>query len=231
MDVYAPVCALVGPCAPVGLSPLPSACWQPCCATGDRATGLLHPGLLLSPCKSRWKNGQWVFRSFYFFIQPCSAKKLCPGFSLSSGLCTFWSYRKSFHCKWNLFPRKKKKKKERQKEKEQAFFFFSCFFFFSLEINYFLLGPSSNKEIHIYRIHQSLQRLHWSLLLVRGKEREGKKKSLLSLKNAYKQKNKKHRRKLIKITAELPLKVGDNICCKTDEKLLLKMCMFCILFF
>lgn len=54
-----------------------------------------------------------------------------------------------------------KKKKERKTERKRTgFFFFSCFFFFSLEINYFLLGPSSNKEIHIYRIHQSLQRLH-----------------------------------------------------------------------
>lgn len=58
------------------------------------------------------------------------------------------------------FQEKKKKRKKDRKKKNRLFFFFSCFFFFSLEINYFLLGPSSNKEIHIYRIHQSLQRLH-----------------------------------------------------------------------
>lgn len=57
-----------------------------------------------------------------------------------------------------------------------------------------------------------------------------KKKSLLTLKNTYKQKN-NLQKKIVKITVELPLKVGDNICCKTDEKMLLKMCMFCILFF
>lgn len=66
----------------------------------------------------------------------------------------------------------------------------------------------------------------------RGEKREGEKKKPPFLeKYIQAEKKKKLSRKLIKITVELPLKVGDNICCKTDEKLLLKMCMFCILFF
>lgn len=45
---------------------------------------------------------------------------------------------------------------QEKKKREQAFFFF----FFFLETNYFVLGTSSIKEIHIYCIHQSLQCLH-----------------------------------------------------------------------
>lgn len=62
------------------------------------------------------------------------------------------------------------------------------------------------------------------------KEREGKREMPPHLEKYIQTKN-NLQKKILKITVELPLKVGDNICCKTDEKMLLKMCMFCILFF